>query len=189
MLFRRWLLGLIFASLATSGWAEAGFRSLALPPPLVASREIPVEDLLADAQRLLPSGAYLGPLLDARYAVIDHRWLQREFLPFYQNAARDLRTWASRENEASDCDNYGMFLRQMIGLAGLAAHAQEPAAAQVVVVQDRSFSGVRRTREKHSIGLFLTDKGWYVLEPQNGARLTAFKHYANRRTVRYMTFH
>lgn len=163
--------------------------SLPLPPPLVVTEGIEAQALLDKTRLLLPSGAFLGPLFDTNYAVIDHRWLDREFLPFYREAAADLRDWASREDEASDCDNYGMFLRQMIGLAGMGARSDEPAAAQLIVFQNRAFSGVGRTREKHCVGLFLTNKGWYVLEPQNGAELIKLSRYANRKTIRYITFH
>lgn len=151
--------------------------------------EIEAQALLDKTRLLLPSGAFLGPLFDTNYAIIEHRWLEREFLPFYREAASDLRAWASREDEASDCDNYGLFLRQMIGLAGMGARSAEPAAAQLIVLQNRAFSGVKRTQEKHCVGLFLTDRGWYVLEPQNGAQLTKLSRYANRKTIRYITFH
>ena len=160
-----------------------------MPPPLKVAEEIEAQALLKQAQLLLPSGAFLAPLFDTNYAVIDHHWLEREFLPFYREASADLRAWASREDEASDCDNYGMFLRQMMGLAGIGARSDEPAAAQLIVMQNRAFSGVGRTREKHCVGLFLTNRGWYVLEPQNGKELVKLSRYANRKTIRYITFH
>lgn len=138
---------------------------------------------------LRPKGAFLGPLLDKQYAVLDHKWLEKEFLPFYRGAVADLRHLASRSGEASDCDNDGMFLRQMVGLAGIVGKTEEPAVAQIVVLQNRAFSGGNRTKENHSVGLFLTDRGWYVLEPQNGEHLVAFSRYANRKTLRYATFH
>lgn len=164
-------------------------KTLPLPPGMEVAKGISAEELLTDAQKLLPSGAYLGPLLDANYAVIDHRWLERQFVPFYREAAAQLRTIASRTDEASDCDNYGMFLRQMMGLAGIVGRTAEPTAAQLIVFQERAFSGVGRTRERHTVGLFLTDRGWYVLEPQNGAKLTALERYANRDQIRFITFH
>lgn len=171
-----------------AGHAARPLSALPLPPRLETSGEITAEQLLTDAQLLLPAGAYLGPLLDANYAVINHDWLARTFVPFYRETAASLREIATRD-ESSDCDNYGMFLRQMVGLAGIVGHTAEPAAAQLIVMQERAFSGVARTRERHCVGLFLTDRGWYVLEPQNGARLTALKRYANRGNIRFITFH
>jgi hypothetical protein len=166
-----------------------GRSTISLLPPLKVAEAISAQALLEQARPLLPSGAFLAPLFDTSYAVIDYHWLEHEFLPFYREAAAELRSWASREDEASDCDNYGMFLRQMMGLAGIGARADEPTAAQLIVLQNRPFSGVRRTQEKHCVGLFLTNRGWYVLEPQNGAELTRLSRYANRKTIRYITFH
>ena len=80
-------------------------------------------------------------------------------------------------------------MRQMMGLAGIGARADEPTAALLFVRLHRPFSGVSRTQEKHCVGLFLTNRGWYVLEPQNGAELTRLSRYANRKTIRYITFH
>ncbi|WP_221029617.1 hypothetical protein [Actomonas aquatica] len=181
-----WACLLIFAS---ASFGVAGRGQLDLPPPLDVDHLVSAQELLEDARQLLPSGGFVGPLLDEQYAVIDHGWLKNTFLPFYREEAAKLRAVASREGEASDCDNYGMFLRQMVGLAGIMGRTEEPAVAQVVVVQNRPFSGVRRTRENHSVGLFLTDRGWYVIEPQNGDKLIPFRRYANRKTVRYMSFH
>lgn len=189
MRFRRWIsvVGL------WAGWgvavSSAGLGSLPVPSKLRVAHEIPAEQLLAETQALLPAGAFLGPLLDARYAVIDHAWLEDKFVPFYRRVAERLRNIASREDEAADCDNYGMFLRQMVGLAGIVGHTAEPTAAQLIVLQEHSFSGVGRTHERHCVGLFLTERGWFVLEPQNGARLTALADYGNRKTIRYITFH
>jgi hypothetical protein len=61
--------------------------------------------------------------------------------------------------------------------------------AQVVVFQSQAFSGVGRTRERHAVGLFLTERGWFVLEPQNATELVAIGDYANRRGIQYITFH
>ncbi len=160
------------------------------PPPLQVARTIAAKDLLTSAQLLLPKGAFLGPLLDERYAVIKHDWLERTFIPFYRKAVVALRDAADGGGqEGADCDDFGMFLRDMAGIAGMLAGTAQPSAAKVIVFQDQSFSGVGRTRERHAIGLFLTDKGWYVLEPQNAATLVPIAAYTNRNSIQYITFH
>lgn len=162
---------------------------IVVPPALVTVHTIKAEDLLIAAQKLLPKGAFLGPLLDDNYAVISYDWLAQKFLPAYRVAVETVQDMASREAEGADCDNYGMFLRQMVGLAGIVGRSAEPAAAQVVVFQAKAFSGVPNTRERHAVGLFLTDRGWMVLEPQKAVELVPFDRYANRRSIQYITFH
>jgi hypothetical protein len=163
---------------------------LDLPPPVQAARSITAEELLTSTQKLLPKGAFLGPLLDTRYAVIKHDWLDRKFVPFYRDALAVLRS-AIKDGgeEGADCDDFGMFLRHMIGLAGMLAGTAQPAAAKVIAFQDKSFSGVGRTRERHAIGLFLTDQGWFVLEPQNPTALVPIESYPNRNGIQYITYH
>ncbi len=164
--------------------------TLAYPPPMVAAKVIPAEELLTSAQKLLPKGAFLGPLLDAKYTVIKHDWLVKEFIPFYRDAVESLKNVAKGGGEeGADCDDFCIFLRQMTGLAGIVGHTSGPAMAQVVVFQSKSFSGVGSTRERHAIGLFLTERGWFVLEPQNAEELVPLDRYANKRGIQYITFH
>ena len=193
MFIRRVLLtvGLVVAVAATAGLSAKGVSSphIVLPPALVTMQVMKAEDLLLSAQKLLPKGAFLGPLLDDHYAVISYDWLAQKFMPAYRESVEVVKDIASREAEGSDCDNYGMFLRQMMGLAGIVGQSAEPAAAQVIVFQAKAFSGVSSTRERHAVGLFLTERGWMVLEPQNATELVPFERYANRRNIRYITFH
>jgi len=164
-------------------------KILYFPPPLELSGTLTANDLLISAQKLLPAGAFLGPLLDEEYAIIKHEWMVKTFLPFYRDSVSTLKTVVSGEKEGADCDEFGLFLRQMTGLAGIVAHSNAPAAAQVVVFQSKEFSGVGRTRERHAVGLFLTDRGWFVLEPQNASALVPIDAYVNRRGIQYITFH
>lgn len=184
--------GLCLALLATPLLAARGSppTKLNLPPALQVARVIPAAELLTSTQQLLPAGAFLGPLLDARYGVVKHDWLLRQFLPFYRDAVAALREATDGGGaEGGDCDDFGMFLRHMAGIAGMLAGSAQPSVAQVIVFQDRSFSGVGRTRERHAINLFLTDKGWYVLEPQNAASLVPLDKYANKGGIQYISFH
>lgn len=161
-----------------------------LPPPVQIARNITAEELLTSTQQLLPAGAFLGPLLDTRYGVIAHEWLSRKFVPSYRDALAVLTAASPRgTDEGGDCDDFAMFLRHMIGLAGMLAGTAQPAAAKVVAFQEKAFSGVGRTRERHSIGLFLTDKGWYVLEPQDPWALVPLSEYPNRTRLQYVTYH
>lgn len=195
MLFRRALSAVclaasLIAAATVSAKSAPKAPQLSYPPPLEAAKVIPAEELLTSAQKLLPKGAFLGPLLDAKYTVIKHEWLVKKFLPFYREAVENLKDVAKGGGEeGADCDDFCIFLRQMTGLAGIVGHTAGPAMAQVVVFQAREFSGVGRTRERHAIGLFLTERGWFVLEPQNGTELKAIDDYANKRGIQYITFH
>ncbi len=82
------------------------------------AHRIKAEELLTTTQKLLPKGAFLGPLLDDHYSVISYNWLKHEFIPFYRDAVGTLKLFASREAEGSDCDDFSMFLRHMISMAG-----------------------------------------------------------------------
>ena len=175
--------------LAAAGRAVAAPSRIDMPPPVQITRNISAEDLLTSTQQLLPAGAFLGPLLDTRYGVIKHDWLARKFVPFYRDALSALHAAIRSADEGGDCDDFGMFLRHMIGLAGMVAGTAQPAAAKVVAFQDRAFSGVGRTRERHTIGLFLTDQGWFVLEPQEPSALVPLSSYPNRNQLQYVTYH
>ena len=163
---------------------------MSFPPPMEKARTISAEELLTSAQKLLPKGAFLGPLLDARHTVIKHEWLVGKFIPFYRTAVETLKDVANGGgSEGADCEDFCIFLRRMTGLAGIVRHTAGPAAAQVFVFQSQEFSGVGRTRERHAVGLFLTERGWFVLEPQNATELVAIDSYANKRGIQYITFH
>ena len=155
---------------------------LDLPPPLQLARTIAAEDLLTSAQKLLPKGAFLGPLLDARYAVIKHDWLVRRFVPFYRDAVAALREAADGGGaEGADCDDFGMFLRHMAGLSGMLAGsaagvgaglaAQEEAHVFIPWDQVRSLSiregshyiAVRGEFGTKPIGLYCTPENYRVV--------------------------
>lgn len=160
-----------------------------MPPPLAASSKITNKQLLEKAQPLLPKGAFIGPLLDEEYAVIKYEWLNHDFLPYYKRRVEQLKKIASITAESSDCDNFALFLRHLIGMAAIVGRTAEPAAAQVIVFQSRAFSKVGSTRERHMVGLILTDSGWVVLEPQNAEKLSPLETYPNKRELQYMSFH
>jgi hypothetical protein len=173
-----------------AAWAKSPSpKTMDLPPPLQITRSLSAEELLTATQKLLPKGAFLGPLLDTRYAVIKHEWLARKFVPFYRDSVAMIRDAANGNEEGADCDDFGMYLRHMIGIAGMLAGTAQPAAAKVIAFQEKSFSGVGRTRERHAIGLFLTDEGWFVLEPQNPSALVALLSYPNHDRLQYITYH
>lgn len=110
--------GFLAVPLLSAKSAKKGLQ-MAFPPALEKSGIITAEALLTSAQKLLPKGAFLGPLLDAKYAVIKHEWLVGKFMPFYREAVDTLKLVADdRGEEGGDCDDYGIFLRQMTGLAG-----------------------------------------------------------------------
>jgi hypothetical protein len=190
---RRWpvVIGLIAVMMAVtvSSAKDAAATRLTFPPGLVEAHRIKAEELLTSTQKLLPKGAFLGPLLDDHYSVISYDWLKREFIPYYRNAVDTLKLFASRDAEGSDCDDFSMYLRHMISLAGFVGQSAEPAAAQMIVFQEKRFSGVSGTHERHEVGLFLTDRGWFVLEPQNAAELLPLERYANARDIQYISFH
>ena len=86
MLFRRvvhtvGLAAILVAVPLVSAKSAPKVPAMAFPPAMEKASTIKAEELLASAQKLLPKGAFLGPLLDARYTVIKHEWLEKKFLP------------------------------------------------------------------------------------------------------------
>ena len=90
--------------------------------------------------------------------------------------------------EGGDGDDFGSLLRPMTGRAGSVGHTAGPAAAQGVMFQGQEFSGGGRASEQHAVGLFLTERGWLVREPQNATELVALGYDANRRGIPELTF-
>lgn len=95
-------------TVAAKGAGQA--PQLSFPPALEKASTISAEELLKSAQKLLPKGGFLGPLLDANYTVIKHEWLVTKFMPFYREGVETLKTVANGGGEeGADCDDFGIF--------------------------------------------------------------------------------
>jgi hypothetical protein len=76
----------------------------------------------------------------------------------------------------------------MLSLSAMDVHACAPAAATVIVRQERPFGGLSATKENHCVDFVLTDEGPWIIEAQSGA-YTTIDAYPNRGTIKLVSVH
>ncbi|TVR53928.1 MAG: hypothetical protein EA425_02685 [Puniceicoccaceae bacterium] len=151
---------------------------------LIASHEIR-EELSGHYQVF----AGIIELNDKKYVIPRHEWLVHDYLPHFSQYLREMGI--RPDGEGLDCDNYSLLFRQQMIISnylGGATRLGDVPAAIMKVRQVKSFGGVRADEESyHSLILVRTDRGWFVVEPQNGT-LTALSRYPNRPFISYLFF-
>jgi hypothetical protein len=137
----------------------------------------------------LPSDVWVSPLESSRYEVISAKWMRREFLPALKHQMKLLwKEGVPEENAAGNCSGFALVCRLMLSLSAMDAHACSPAAATVIVRQERPFGGLSATKENHCVAFVLTDEGPWIIEAQSGA-YTTIDAYPNRGTIKLVSVH
>ncbi len=173
--FRRlWLLMAFFAT----GSADAH------GVPVVESHALTTE-LAAVRPQLLPCLRFD----DERYVVVDHRWLQETFLPYFRTFLNHVH--ANTSGEGYDCDDYTFLFRAKLVLSNVLAGGARAGAVpcgRLIVDQNRAFAGVPGSaRARHALVLVRTEQGWFVVEPQTCA-MTPLAAYPNLATIAEILF-
>ena len=112
--------------------------------------------------------------LDTHYTVVTHRWLTREFLPFWAQwlfslgSQYVLNKW--------DCDKFARAFQSQMHIACFQAHAAHSGAIGFIATNDKG---------GHALNILKTDRGWYEVEPQN-SRVTPLRK--ERKEIRYAIF-
>lgn len=138
-------------------------------------------DVIAELAAL---GIYPHPyaVKDARYVIISHQWLVRQFLPGWVSFVRRFYTF---EAEGADCDDFShgflWKLRKALKRSGNASLGGVP-AAEIQVEQRNAWANVS-AGGAHALVLLRTSQGWFALEPQNGIH-TPWQMYPNKEFVR-----
>jgi hypothetical protein len=149
-----------------------------LPPKWTAAKasSISIDDLIADFNK---SSSKPPPINYTRRAFIrpDHEWLI-SFVKWFRKLGSSLDL--HYEDELFDCDKYA---RCFVAFADLLAHKGGETRGSIcvgwaVVFNTAPFAGIE-AGISHSIVVIDTDKGLFVIEPQNGT-MVPIDEYPNR---------
>lgn len=118
---------------------------------------------------------------DHKYVIPQHTWVRNDYNRYFDSYIYYLG--AEYNAEGMDCDNFANFYRQNLVLANLKAGGARlgdvPCATIVVNQRDKGIF--------HALNLIRTNRGWFVIEPQDGT-LTQLKSYRYLRDITKVTF-
>jgi hypothetical protein len=184
----RWTRGLaVILALATvTSWANL---DVSAPTGMPTGKTVTAEQLWEVFNHALPPDVWVSPLECNEYEVISAKWMRQEFLPALKQQMKML--WENRipeEDSAGNCNGLALVCRLMLSLSAMEAHARAPAAATVIVKQEKPFGGLAATREDHCVVFVLTDEGPWIIEAQSGV-CTKIGDYPNRGTIKLVSVH
>lgn len=185
-LTRTLLVALAFAWTATAGGASL---SITAPSRMPTGKTVTADKLWQEFNQALPPDVWVSPLESNEYEVISATWMRRDFLPALRRQMKAL--WEKNipeENSAGNCSGFALVARLMLSLSAMEAHARAPAAATVIVTQNKPFGGLDATRVDHCVALVLTDEGPWIIEVQSGAYVR-IADYPNRATIKLVSVH
>lgn len=181
-----WLLafGLGFAVISASARIE-----VTAPSGMPKGNTVTAEKLWEEFDRTLPPGVWVSPLESTHYEVISAQWMRRSFLPALKRQMKVLTAKGIPEdNTAGNCSGFALIGRLMLSLSAMDARARAPAAATVIVTQNKAYGGLSATMEDHCVAFVLTDEGPWIIEVQSGA-YTDIIAYPNRETIKLVSVH
>jgi hypothetical protein len=144
------------------------------PSGMPTGKTITAEQLWQEFDHSLPPDVWVSPLESKKYEVISAKWMRRSFVP--------------EDDTAGNCNGFALICRLMLTLSAMDSHASSPAAATVIVKQERAFGGLSATRENHCVAYVLTDEGPWIIEVQSGA-YTQIGAYPNRENIKIVSVH
>jgi hypothetical protein len=127
-------------------------------------------------------------LWDNRYDQVDYYFF-RKFNNWFNKLLFENGLLSLGENgEALDCENYAMLYKSTMSLANLkSGNKNELAVGIVVVRQMNEFARIPATGGLHAVNLVMTNKGWYIVEPQTN-QFILLEDYPNQEYVQYIIF-
>jgi hypothetical protein len=183
----------VLRSIAAALIAGTAMRCVGLevnaPGGMPTGNTITAEQLWEKFDQTLPADIWVSPLESKKYEVISAQWMRRAFLPELKREMKEL--WTRRipeEDTAGNCNGFALICRLMLSLSAMESHAHAPAAATVIVKQEKSFGGLPATREDHCVAFVLTDEGPWIIEVQSGT-YTKLQDYPNRATITMVSVH
>ena len=127
-------------------------------------------------------------MLDNRFRSVDYYWF-RVFNKWYkemlfENGIQSL----GGAGEALDCDNFSMMYKSMMSVAAYkSGGTHEPAVVLVKVHQVNEFGGIPGTGGLHLLVMVMTNRGWFIMEPQTG-QFVKLEEYPNQQHVSLLIF-
>jgi len=174
------------------GLGEGGARAdldVYGPSGMPTGETVTAEQLWQEFDHALPPDVWVSPLENSRYEVISAKWMRREFLPALKHQMKMFwKEGIPQDNAAGNCNGFALVCRLMLSLSAMEAHACAPAAATVIVRQEKAFGGLSATMEDHCVAFVLTDEGPWIIEVQSGA-YTKIGEYPNRGTIMFVSVH
>ena len=121
-------------------------------------------------------------MVDTKYKVVDYYWF-RQFNNWFKTLLFENGIMSLGDGtENLDCDNYAMLYKSMASVAAYKSNSDnEPCIALLVVQQVNEFGGVP-AGGLHMVNLVMTNRGWFVIEPQTG-RFILLEEYPNQQYV------
>ena len=159
------------------------------PSGMPTGQTVTAEQLWEQFDRSLPPDVWVSPLENSRYEVISARWMRRTFLPALKQQMKLM--WDERipqEDSAGNCNGFALVCRLMLNLSAMLAHANTPAAATVIVRQEKAFGGIYASKEGHCVAFVLTDEGPWIIEVQSGV-YTKISDYPNLGNIKLVSVH
>jgi len=118
---------------------------------------------------------------DNQYVIPDDAWLKQQYDPYFRWFLHYLS--ADYQAEGMDCDNFSNMYQQNLVLANLKSGGSRagevPCAVMIVNQRDKGIL--------HALNLVRTDRGWFVVEPQDG-RFTPLTSYRYRHDIATIDF-
>jgi hypothetical protein len=159
------------------------------PSGMPTGKTITAEQLWQEFDHSLPPDVWVSPLESKKYEVISAKWMRRSFLPALKRQMAALwEEHVPEDDTAGNCNGFALICRLMLTLSAMDSHASSPAAATVIVKQERAFGGLSATRENHCVAYVLTDEGPWIIEVQSGA-YTQIGAYPNRENIKIVSVH
>lgn len=119
-------------------------------------------------------------LNSTHYRVVNYRWMEA-FIDWYEFVLKAVGL--SYKPEIWDCENYSIGLQAYASLAAVKADAfsEDILVGWLIVRNIHKWAGVS-SRGNHAIAFFKSDKGIFVVEPQNGT-ITHLEKYPNAKYI------
>jgi hypothetical protein len=110
-------------------------------------KTVTAEQLWEVFDHALPPDVWVSPLENGQYEVISAKWMRQDFLPALKQQIKALwERGIPEEDAAGNCSGFALVCRLMLSLSAMEAHARAPAAATVIVKQEKPFGGLAHRR-------------------------------------------